>query len=99
MIAPTLNAYLAISVLLFAIGLLGVLIRRNVLVIFMCLALELTLPSHNHTKVGGDGVVLVTLGYFECEFHSFSLCVGSGDVASPSAGNEIGGYGRNLAHG
>ena len=41
MIAPSLNAYLAISVLLFAIGLLGVLIRRNVLVVFMCLELML----------------------------------------------------------
>lgn len=41
MIVPTLNAYLAISVLLFAIGLLGVLIRRNVLVVFMCLELML----------------------------------------------------------
>jgi len=41
MIAPTLSAYLAISVLLFAIGLIGVLVRRNVLVIFMCLELML----------------------------------------------------------
>ena len=41
MIEPTLNAYVAVSVLLFAIGLLGVLIRRNVLVIFMCLELML----------------------------------------------------------
>jgi NADH-quinone oxidoreductase subunit K len=41
MIAPTLTAYLTISVLLFAVGLLGVLIRRNILVVFMCLELML----------------------------------------------------------
>jgi NADH-quinone oxidoreductase subunit K len=41
MIAPSLHAYLVISVLLFAIGLLGVLVRRNALVVFMCLELML----------------------------------------------------------
>jgi NADH-quinone oxidoreductase subunit K len=41
MIAPTLNAYITISLLLFAIGLLGVLVRRNALVVFMCLELML----------------------------------------------------------
>jgi NADH-quinone oxidoreductase subunit K len=41
MIAPSLHAYLTISVLLFAIGLLGVLVRRNALVVFMCLELML----------------------------------------------------------
>jgi NADH-quinone oxidoreductase subunit K len=41
MIPATLNAYLLISVLLFAIGLLGVLVRRNTLVVFMCLELML----------------------------------------------------------
>jgi NADH-quinone oxidoreductase subunit K len=41
MIIASLNAYLAISVMLFAIGLLGVLIRRNTLVVFMCLELML----------------------------------------------------------
>ena len=41
MIPPTLNAYLLISVLLFAVGFVGVLIRRNTLVVFMCLELML----------------------------------------------------------
>ena len=41
MIAPTLNAYIAIAAVLFAIGFLGVLVRRNTLVIFMCLELML----------------------------------------------------------
>ena len=41
MITAGLNEYLVISVVLFAIGFLGVLIRRNTLVIFMCLELML----------------------------------------------------------
>lgn len=45
----TLNHFLAISGVLFAIGFAGVLIRRNVIVIFMCL--ELMLSSANLTLV------------------------------------------------
>ena len=41
MIHATLNAYIAIAAVLFAIGFLGVLVRRNTLVIFMCLELML----------------------------------------------------------
>jgi NADH-quinone oxidoreductase subunit K len=41
MLQPTLNSYLALSFVLFAIGVLGVLIRRNTLVVFMCLELML----------------------------------------------------------
>ncbi len=41
MIEPTLNAYLLLSVVLFAIGLAGVLIRRNTLIVFMCLEMML----------------------------------------------------------
>ena len=35
----TLNEFLFVSGLLFAIGLAGVIIRRNIIVIFMCLEL------------------------------------------------------------
>jgi NADH-quinone oxidoreductase subunit K len=45
MISSTLNAYIGISALLFAIGFLGVLVRRNTLVIFMCLELMLVAAS------------------------------------------------------
>ena len=38
----TLNEYLFVSAVLFAIGLAGVMVRRNVIVIFMCLELMLT---------------------------------------------------------
>ena len=45
MIAPTLSSYLALSVILFAVGLIGVLVRRNTLVVFMCLELSLVAPT------------------------------------------------------
>jgi NADH-quinone oxidoreductase subunit K len=41
MTPPGLDTYVAISAALFAIGFLGVLLRRNTLVIFMCLELML----------------------------------------------------------
>jgi NADH-quinone oxidoreductase subunit K len=41
MLPESLNAYIGLSAALFAIGFLGVLIRRNTLVIFMCLELML----------------------------------------------------------
>src|SRR5882724_10949070 len=37
----TLQHYLMVSVLLFAVGLLGVIVRRNLLVIYMCIELML----------------------------------------------------------
>src|SRR5262245_42945102 len=64
MITPSLNAYLTIAVALFAIGLLGVLIRRNTLVVFMCLELMLvasTLALVAFSRYNGtmDGNVFV----------------------------------------
>lgn len=41
MMQPGLEHYLTVSVLLFALGLFGVIVRRNVLVIYMCLELML----------------------------------------------------------
>lgn len=46
---PTLAHYLAISGVLFAIGLGGVILRRNIIVIFMCL--ELMLSASNLSLV------------------------------------------------
>lgn len=61
---PSLPAYLALSAILFAIGVTGVLIRRNAIIVFMCI--ELMLNSVNLTLVAisssfGDitGLVLV----------------------------------------
>ena len=64
MITATLHTYLVISVALFAIGLLGVLIRRNTLVVFMCLELMLvasTLALVAFSRFNGtmDGNVFV----------------------------------------
>lgn len=47
--AATLNQYLMISGILFAIGLAGVIVRRNIIVIFMCL--EMMLAAANLTLV------------------------------------------------
>lgn len=47
--ALTLNHFLFVSGVLFAIGLAGVLVRRNLIVIFMCL--ELMLSAANLTLV------------------------------------------------
>jgi NADH-quinone oxidoreductase subunit K len=64
MIPATLHTYLVVSVALFAIGLLGVLVRRNTLVVFMCLELMLvasTLALVAFSRFNGtmDGNVFV----------------------------------------
>jgi NADH-quinone oxidoreductase subunit K len=56
--------YFAISALMFAIGLTGVLIRRNVIVLFMCVelmlnAVNLTLAAAARLWGGADGQVFV----------------------------------------
>src|SRR5947208_14715589 len=68
MIAPSLNAYVAIAAALFALGLLGVLIRRNTLVVFMCLelmlvasALALVAFSRFNGTMGGNVFVFFIL--------------------------------------
>jgi NADH-quinone oxidoreductase subunit K len=45
----SLSAYLGLSAVLFAIGVIGVLVRRNAIVVFMCI--ELMLNSVNLTLV------------------------------------------------
>jgi NADH-quinone oxidoreductase subunit K len=61
---PALNAYVMLSASLFAIGFLGVLLRRNTLVIYMCLELMListTLALVAFSRFNGtqDGDVFV----------------------------------------
>jgi NADH-quinone oxidoreductase subunit K len=56
--------YLAVSALLFCMGLLGVLIRRNAIVLFMCVelmlnAINLTLAAAARQWGGADGQVFV----------------------------------------
>ena len=64
MIAPTLNAYLVLSAMLFAIGFFSVLLRKNTIVIFMGLELMLiasTLALVAFSRFNGtmDGNVFV----------------------------------------
>ncbi len=57
---PTLGHYLAVSGLLFLIGLTGVILRRNILVIFMCL--ELMLNAANLSLVAFSRFNLTAAG-------------------------------------
>ena len=64
MITPNLHHYLAVSALLFCIGLLGVIVRRNVLIIYMCLemmlnAANLALVSFSRFNDNLNGQVMV----------------------------------------
>src|SRR5471032_2548632 len=61
---PSLDSYVMLSAALFAVGFLGVLVRRNTLVIFMCLELMLvaaTLALIAFSRFNGtqDGDVFV----------------------------------------
>jgi NADH-quinone oxidoreductase subunit K len=63
-VTASLNAYVMLSAALFAIGFLGVLVRRNTLVIYMCLELMLvaaTLALVAFSRFNGteDGDVFV----------------------------------------
>ena len=64
MIAPSLHTYLVLSAILFAFGLLGVLLRRNTLIIYMGLELmlvaaTLALAAFSHFNGSIDGAVFV----------------------------------------
>ncbi len=57
----TLNDYLLVSGLLFSIGFAGVLLRRNIIIIFMCLELmlnaaNLSLVAFSRFNVGANGL-------------------------------------------
>jgi NADH-quinone oxidoreductase subunit K len=57
------SAYLLLSALLFAIGVVGVLIRRNAIVVFMCVelmlnAVNLSFITFSRVNRGLDGQVL-----------------------------------------
>jgi NADH-quinone oxidoreductase subunit K len=57
----TLNHYLLVSGLLFAIGFAGVLLRRNIIIIFMSLELmlnaaNLSLVAFSRFNIGADGL-------------------------------------------
>ena len=69
-----LEHYLVVSVLLFALGLLGVMVRRNVLVIYMSLELMLNAANLNfiafarHSgSVSGQAFALLVMGFAAAE--------------------------------
>lgn len=78
---PTLADYLLVSGLLFAVGLAGVLLRRNILVIFMCL--ELMLNAANLTLVAFSRFHLVDgmPNYNAQVFVFFIITVAAAEVA------------------
>ena len=64
MITASLNSYLVVSALLFVFGFIGVLLRKNTLVIYMCLELmllasTLALVAFSHFQGTLDGAVFV----------------------------------------
>lgn len=76
-----LDAYLLISGVLFAIGLGGVIIRRNIIVIFMCL--EMMLAAANLTLVAFSRSNLVggLPDYHGQSFVFFIITVAAAEVA------------------
>ena len=78
---PTLAHYLAVSGILFAIGLAGVMLRRNIIIIFMCL--ELMLNAANLSLVGFSRFHLVKglPDYNAQVFVFFIITVAAAEVA------------------
>jgi NADH-quinone oxidoreductase subunit K len=71
---PSMNAVLFISFLLFSIGVIGVLIRRNALIILMCAELMLNAANLNliafarhHGSVNGQAFALLVMGLAAAE--------------------------------
>lgn len=78
----TLNDYLLVSGLLFAIGFTGVMLRRNIIVIFMCL--ELMLNASNLSLVAFSRFNLTDKGmpnYNGQMFVFFIITVAAAEVA------------------
>jgi NADH-quinone oxidoreductase subunit K len=71
--------YLAVSALVFSLGAVGVIVRRNPLVILLCL--ELMLNGANLARMWGDGdgqiLALVVMTVAACE-----VCIGLGMIVA-----------------
>jgi NADH-quinone oxidoreductase subunit K len=82
MIMPTLNHYLVVSGLLFAIGLAGVVARRNIITIYMCL--ELMLSAANLTLIAFSRFRLTPEGLPDYNAQAlvfFTITVAAAEVA------------------
>ena len=76
----TLNHYLFVSGLLFAIGFAGVMLRRNIIIIFMCL--ELMLNAANLSLVAFSRFNLVNgLPNYNAQVLVFFITVAAAEVA------------------
>lgn len=77
----TLGHYLLVSGLLFTIGLLGVLVRRNTLVVFMCLEMMLAAASLSLVAFSRFGLVNGLPDYQAQAFVFFIITVAAAEVA------------------
>ncbi|MCS7027725.1 MAG: NADH-quinone oxidoreductase subunit NuoK [Bacteroidia bacterium] len=64
MFAPSLNLYLVVSAILFSIGTIGVLTRKNAIILFMCIemmlnAVNLTLVAFSSYLGRSEGQMMV----------------------------------------
>jgi len=78
---PTLADYLAVSGLLFAIGLAGVLLRRSIIIIFMCLELMLNAANLSLVAFSRFHLVLGLPNYNAQVFVFFIITVAAAEVA------------------
>ena len=79
--APTLAHYLIVSGLLFSLGLAGVLLRRNILVIFMCLELMLNAANLSLVAFSRFNPVAGMPNYNAQVFVFFIITVAAAEVA------------------
>jgi NADH-quinone oxidoreductase subunit K len=78
---PTLAHYLAVSGILFAIGLAGVMLRRNIIIIFMCLELMLNAANLSLVAFSRFHPVAGMPNYNAQVFVFFIITVAAAEVA------------------
>lgn len=78
---PTLAHYLAVSGVLFAIGLAGVMLRRNIIIIFMCLELMLNAANLSLVAFSRFHTVAGLPNYNAQVFVFFIITVAAAEVA------------------
>jgi NADH-quinone oxidoreductase subunit K len=75
MSAPTLNHYLLVSAAMFALGLIGFLTRRNLIIMFLCTELMFQ----------AAGIALIAFGRFHMNAHGQSFVIFVVTVAAAEA--------------
>ena len=79
---PSLGHYLAVSGMLFFIGLAGVILRRNILIIFMCLELMLNAANLSLVAFSRYNLTLAGLPNYNGQvFVFFVITVAAAEVA------------------